>query len=64
MAEHTCKDCPDRYSGCHDHCEKYQASKAAKDKLKAKIREAKAKENLLHNYGKDSLNKHKKKKWR
>lgn len=19
-----CKDCPDRYTACHDHCEKYQ----------------------------------------
>ena len=33
-----CKDCPDRYPGCHDNCEKYKAAKekhnaAAKTKL-------------------------------
>ena len=22
-----CRDCSDRYPGCHDHCEKYQAAK-------------------------------------
>lgn len=27
-----CKDCPDRYPGCHDHCEKYiKASKEWQD---------------------------------
>jgi hypothetical protein len=24
----TCKDCPNRYPGCHDKCEKYQREKA------------------------------------
>lgn len=39
-----CKDCPERYLGCHDHCEKYQmahsewvahkkAIKAEKDRI-------------------------------
>lgn len=28
----TCKDCPDRYLGCHDHCDRYQAEKAKSDK--------------------------------
>lgn len=23
-----CKGCPDRYPGCHDHCDKYQEWKA------------------------------------
>ena len=27
-----CKDCTDRYPGCHDHCEKYKEDKAAHDK--------------------------------
>ena len=24
MKKHKCKDCPDRYPGCHDHCKTYQ----------------------------------------
>lgn len=35
----TCKDCPDRYPGCHDKCEKYQKEKAVWDKMKAKAEE-------------------------
>lgn len=27
-----CKDCAERYPGCHDHCEKYQEDKALHDK--------------------------------
>lgn len=30
--EFTCKDCPDRYPACWDHCEKYQAEKKKHDK--------------------------------
>lgn len=29
-----CKDCPDRYTACHDHCDKYKAWKAEKDAVK------------------------------
>ena len=32
----TCKDCPNRYPGCHDKCEKYQKEKAEWDRLKTK----------------------------
>lgn len=31
-----CKDCPDRYPGCHGKCEKYIAERAAYDAQKAK----------------------------
>ena len=31
----SCKDCGDRYPGCHDKCEKYKAEKAAHDERKA-----------------------------
>ena len=30
----TCKDCPDRYPGCHDHCKKYKREKEIWDKQK------------------------------
>ena len=29
-----CKDCPDRYIGCHQHCEVYRAFKAEKDRVR------------------------------
>ena len=31
----TCKDCPDRYPGCHSNCNKYKREKAIWDKQKA-----------------------------
>lgn len=27
MREYPCKDCKDRYLGCHDRCARYQAAK-------------------------------------
>lgn len=27
LPQSPCKDCPDRYLGCHDRCEKYQQFK-------------------------------------
>ena len=27
MQEYPCKDCKDRYLGCHDQCARYQAAK-------------------------------------
>lgn len=32
----ACKDCPDRYPGCHDKCEKYQAYAEEREKARAK----------------------------
>lgn len=29
-----CKDCPDRYPGCHGQCEKYKAERAVYDAQK------------------------------
>jgi hypothetical protein len=37
MAIYSCKDCGNRYPGCHGTCEKYKADKAKHDELKAKI---------------------------
>ena len=28
-----CKDCPDRYLGCHDHCEKYKEFDAERKRI-------------------------------
>jgi hypothetical protein len=37
MAIYSCKDCGNRYPGCHSTCEKYKADKVKHDELKAKI---------------------------
>lgn len=36
-----CKDCKDRYIGCHDRCEKYQQFKKRNDELREKERREK-----------------------
>jgi hypothetical protein len=30
-----CKDCPDRHTACHDHCEKFAEYKAIREKENA-----------------------------
>lgn len=42
----VCKDCKDRYLGCHDRCEKFALSKAKEEEWKSKIKEQKATESL------------------
>ena len=39
MIESPCKDCPDRYLGCHDHCEKFQAFREKKAEARARMYE-------------------------
>lgn len=38
MMKNPCKDCPDRYPGCHAKCEKYKAWKKEWDEIKEKER--------------------------
>ena len=33
---YSCKDCGNRFPGCHSNCERYLADKAKHDELKAK----------------------------
>lgn len=37
----TCKDCPNRYPGCHGKCEKYKQEKEAWNKLNAEANKGK-----------------------
>ena len=37
-----CKDCTERYTACHDHCERYKTWKAGVQKANAAEREFKA----------------------
>lgn len=32
MSNYPCKNCPDRYPACHDHCEKYKEAKVLDQK--------------------------------
>ena len=38
MMKNPCKDCPDRYPGCHSKCERYKSWKKEWDELKEKER--------------------------
>lgn len=37
-----CKNCTDRYLGCHDHCEKYQNQVKERNEHREQIAKAKA----------------------
>ena len=61
MQEFTCKDCPDRYPGCHDKCEKYQAeNEIHKARLAAKREADTIRRNLDQQYA-DGVRRAKKK---
>ena len=36
----SCKDCENRFPGCHDRCEKYQREKAEHEQRKEQERQA------------------------
>ena len=29
-----CRDCPDRHEACHDHCDRYKAYKAERERIR------------------------------
>ena len=41
-----CKDCKDRYLGCHDKCDRYKEFKSRKTALNEVIRKAKQEESF------------------
>lgn len=43
-----CKDCPDRYVGCHGNCEKYKEYKAQLDSMRDQAYQIRAKEADLY----------------
>ena len=46
----TCKDCQNRYVGCHGLCEKYKKARAEHNKLKEELNNYKRIENDLRKY--------------
>ena len=51
-----CKDCPDRYSGCHAKCERYREFRRELDERNKRIREQKFKEKLTRRSYKNDFN--------
>lgn len=58
MDKCTCKDCGDRYVGCHDQCEKYRMFKAnrkAENEKKREYRDAIEKLQVLSDKADDDI---------
>lgn len=53
----SCKDCKDRFPGCHGTCETYKQQRAELDKRKAEAKKKRDIEVGLNNYFYDSMNK-------
>lgn len=45
-----CKDCEERYIGCHGDCEKYKSFYEQNEKIKANIRKEKEKDKEIGAY--------------
>ena len=60
-SNNCCKECADRYIGCHDRCDKYQAFKQARANIKSKIMEAKNRDNIIIEFKQESIKRAKKK---
>lgn len=43
-----CKDCPDRYPGCHSKCPKYQQFKEDNEKRKQAEQEQKRRDDVMY----------------
>lgn len=52
-----CKDCTQRYIGCHSDCERYNKEKSDNDKYKAIVQSHKDKINRDRAYVRDALEK-------
>lgn len=54
-----CKDCPDRYIGCHSMCERYKAFREELDELNEKIYKAKERERDIDRYEREMCERNK-----
>lgn len=55
IANFRCKDCQDRYPGCHDHCATYKEDKAAHDKRRYEERLKREASMYIYNHVGDVL---------
>lgn len=53
--EYPCKDCANKYLGCHAKCEKYIEVKNANEEISAKIRKEKLLRGLFISMRSDSI---------
>lgn len=53
----SCKDCENRFPGCHSQCEKYKAERAEYDKRKAKYDRERGIDYGLYQQRTDAVNK-------
>ena len=53
----SCKNCPDRYIGCHQHCETYKAFKAEKDRVRENEKQFKQNLYAIHKLRIDGVEK-------
>ena len=49
----VCRNCTERHTACHDHCDRYLSERDSLDKRKAEILSAKLKEDAYYWYIKD-----------
>lgn len=57
MASAPCKDCQDRFSGCHSSCEKYLEFKKKDQEEKEAIREEKSRRYAVSDFRKQQVEK-------
>lgn len=60
MRNGCCKDCTERYVGCHSSCEKYISECEQREKEKQAIIEGEHKDRLLREYKYNSIQRFKK----
>lgn len=47
MKNPPCKDCEERFAGCHSQCEKYKEWRSARDEINGIVRKAKTEERMI-----------------
>lgn len=47
MKNPPCKDCEERFVGCHSQCEKYKEWRSARDEINGIVRKAKTEERMI-----------------
>lgn len=52
-----CRDCTERYPGCHDHCENYIEARKKWDEQKQQIKHTKGLADELYKYKIESIKK-------
>ena len=57
MTSRPCKECSDRHTACHDHCERYQEFKAELDRVRENEKQFKQNLYAIHKLRIDGVEK-------